>query len=76
MSTAAVIAGLKTAESVGKVVVKATKAGLKASRKAIACKELEDAKDYDNNGRIGSVGGRKRVQRRRSGKTGSQGRRA
>jgi hypothetical protein len=56
VSTTTVVAGAKAA-------VKAAKASIKAGRRSIAKKEMRDAKDYDGNGRIGSVGRRKRVQR-------------
>ena len=46
-----------------KVAVKVTKASLKTARKMLAAKEMIDVKDYDGNGRVGSVGRRKRVQR-------------
>lgn len=55
-SVTAVVAGAE-------VVVKATKASLKTARKVLAAKEMIDEKDYDGNGRIGSVGRRKWVQR-------------
>ena len=63
MSTAAAIAGARVAVEVGKQAIKATKEVIKAGRKVIAKKEMDDAKDYDGNGRIGSVGKRKRLQR-------------
>ena len=59
MSTAAIVAGVEVA----KEAVKVTKKVIKVGRKVIAIKELRDAKDYDGNVRIGSVGKRKRVQR-------------
>jgi len=49
MNAAAIISGVKTG-------IKVLKAALKFGRKSIARKEAENGKDYDGNGRVGSVG--------------------
>ena len=63
MSTMAVIAGIETEVKVGQKVVKGYQKANKVGRKYLAKQEIENGKDLDGNGRIGSVGGKHRRKR-------------